>query len=113
MSCLNKKTCCPPAQIMKEKICGNFVGSVGIPPIVWQAPAGDYIQGNFQIFNSAASTGPTSGNVQLANGSAIAFGPTPGNTSSVTTSNPINFRIFADIGESGTYCITLYKRVLA
>jgi hypothetical protein len=105
--------CCPPAVIMKEELCGNFNGTVtpGVAVTVWSAPAGDYIQGTFTIFNSAASTGEVT-----AAGTAtpeIDLSATPGNTSSQSVSNPTNFTITADAGESGTWCITLYKRVLA
>lgn len=104
--------CCPPATIIKEEICGNFNGPF-VDVTVWSAPPGDYIQGTFQIFNSAASTGEV-----LAVGAAtppIDLRATPGNTVSQSVSNPTNFviTITADTGESGTYCITLYKRVLA
>ena len=38
----------------------------------------------------------------------------PGNTTSQSVNQPTQFTIAAaDVGDSGTYCITLYKRVLA
>ncbi|WP_148359644.1 S-Ena type endospore appendage [Peribacillus simplex] len=103
-------SCCPPAQMFQEKICGNFNGT-GAAQIVWTAPAGDYFEGTFQIFNSASSTGPVTGTI---NPGAVAVGPVPpGSTFSVAATNPTDFTITAPIGTSGTYCITLYKRVLA
>ncbi|WP_148359646.1 S-Ena type endospore appendage [Peribacillus simplex] len=102
--------CCPPAQMFQEKICGNFNGT-GADQTVWAAPPGDYFEGTFQIFNSASSTGTVTGTI---NPGAIAVGPVPpGSTFSVAATNPTSFTIAADVGESGTYCITLYKRVLA
>jgi hypothetical protein len=105
--------CCPPAQIMQEEICGNFNGTVtpGTAVTVWSAPPGDYIQGTFSIFNSAASTGTVT--AAGAATPAIVLSATPGNTASQSVSNPTTFTITADIGESGSWCITLYKRVLA
>ncbi|MDP1383939.1 hypothetical protein Q8G31_30300 [Priestia megaterium] len=106
-------SCCPHPQILKEKICGNFIGSAGATPILWQAPEGDYIEGTFQVFNSAASGGNASGNISLAGGIGIGMSDaTPGNTISQSVPSPVSFSIIAPVGVSGTYCITLYKRVL-
>jgi hypothetical protein len=102
--------CCPPAVIMQEELCGNFNGPLaGVT--VWSAPAGDYIQGTFSIFNSAASTGTVTAAGTAT--PAIVLSADPGNTDSQSVSNPTSFTITADAGESGTWCITLYKRVLA
>lgn len=111
--CSTKHTsgaCCPPAQLFKEENCGNFNGT-GADEQVWAAPAGDYFEGTFQIFNSAASSGTVTGTI---NPGAIPIGPVPqGSTFSVAALNPTSFTITAPAGATGTYCITLYKRVLA
>ncbi|RFA33406.1 hypothetical protein CAI16_14765 [Virgibacillus dokdonensis] len=101
--------CCPPAQILKEEICGNFNGALTEP--VWSAPAGSYIAGTFQVFNSASS--PATVTATGTATPAIALSAAPGNTDSQSVNNPTNFSITAADGDNGTYCITLYKRVLA
>lgn len=104
----NGGACCPQAQILKEEICGNFNGELADPGVaVWTAPAGSYISGTFQIFNSAASPDDVTG------GGDVTLTVTPGNTLSQAVDNPTNFTITAAEGVNGTYCITLYKRVLA
>ncbi|WP_243293154.1 S-Ena type endospore appendage [Bacillus sp. FJAT-47783] len=103
--------CCPPAQIIKEEICGNFNGELTAVE-VWSAPTGSYISGTFQIFNSASSTGAVTA-TGTAN-PAIVLDASPGNTDSQSVNNPTTFEITtATVRDSGTYCITLYKRVLA
>lgn len=104
--------CCPPAQMFQEKICGNFNGT-GADQIVWQAPAGDFFEGTFELFNSASSTATVTGTIA---GTVVpgTVGPVPaGSTFSVTAINPNTFTISASVATSGTYCIILYKRVLA
>jgi hypothetical protein len=102
--------CCPPAQMFQEQICGNFNGPLtGVE--VWSAPAGAYFSGTFQLFNSASSTATVT-----ATGTAtppITISAAQGNTDSQSVNNPTSFTISAVLGDSGTYCITLYKRVLA
>jgi hypothetical protein len=106
----SNNACCPPAQILKEEICGNFNGPLaGVT--VWSAPAGSYISGTFQLFNSASSTGTVTATGAAT--PAIALSAAPGNTDSESVNNPTTFVITAAAGDSGTYCITLYKRVLA
>ncbi|WP_027954010.1 S-Ena type endospore appendage [Halobacillus kuroshimensis] len=105
--CQSHSACCPQAQIIQEKICGNFNGVLADP--VWTAPAGSYISGTFQIFNSASSAGPVTGAITPTG----ALSALPGNTDSVSVNNPTAFAITSVVGDSGTYCITLYKRVLA
>jgi hypothetical protein len=110
-----KGTCCPPAQINKEKICGNFNNNSDEQLLTepWAAPLGDYIQGNLQVFNSAVSVGNITGSVGVL-GTQNSFGPVrPGNTFSRTFGNPNNLRLAIPPRTSGTYCLTLYKRVLA
>jgi hypothetical protein len=77
---------------------------------VWSAPNGAYFAGTFQIFNSNASTGTVT-----AAGTAnppIVLSAAPGNTDSQSVNQPTLFTITAAAGDSGTYCIILYKRVL-
>jgi hypothetical protein len=117
MACSNKPNgaCCPPAQIFKEKICGNFVNTSDVNQVInlWTAPRGDYIQGNFQVFYSTASIGVAEGRVIVINIVQGMVTSTPGNTISQTFMNPTNFSVVAEPGVSGTYCITVYKRTLA
>ncbi len=101
---------CPPAQILKEEICGNFNGPLTAEEI-WSAPAGSYFSGTFQIFNSASSTGTVTAAGTAT--PAIALSAAQGNTSSQSVNNPSDFTITAAAGDSGTYSIILYKRVLA
>jgi len=110
--CSSGHACCPPAQIFQEEICGVFDGSELNP--VWLAPAGDYIQGTFRIFNSSASGGNAEATVVRSVGADVDLtDATPGNTTARTVNNPIQFRITAANDVSGEYCITLYKRVRA
>jgi hypothetical protein len=109
--------CCPPAQTFQEQICGNFNGStIGITDaVVFIAPVGDYLEGTFQLFNSASSVSSVSGTVTSAGAPPTTpIGPVPpGNTFTVAVKNPTSFSISIPAGTNGTYCITLYKRVLA
>ncbi len=105
----DSNACCPPAQILQEKICGNFSGDVANP--VWSAPTGGYIAGTFEIFNSASSTSKAVGQITAVPAGNITA--VPGNTASVSVNAPTNFTIEAPVGTSGTYCIILYRRVLA
>ncbi|MGG3573429.1 S-Ena type endospore appendage [Bacillus gobiensis] len=102
--------CCPPAQMFQESICGNFNGPLTAEE-VWSAPAGSYFAGTFEIFNSGSSTGTVTAAGTAT--PAIALSADPGNTDSQSVNNPTTFTITAAVGDSGTYCITLYKRVLA
>ncbi|MET3321830.1 UNVERIFIED_ORG: hypothetical protein ABIC97_004948 [Peribacillus simplex] len=102
--------CCPPAQVFQEKICGNFNGPLaGVE--IWSAPSGAYSSGTFEIFNSAAST-----TTVMATGTStpgIALSAAPGNTDSQSVNQPTSFTITAGAEDNGSYCINLYKRVLA
>lgn len=110
MSCCDSSSCCPAPEIFQEDFCGNFNGALAAEE-VWSAPAGAYIAGTFQLFNSSGSTGTvTAAGAALP---AIALSAAPGNTDSQSVNNPTSFTITAAAGDSGTYCITLYKRVLA
>ncbi|MGE6619838.1 S-Ena type endospore appendage [Bacillus mycoides] len=106
----DSNACCPPAQILQEKICGNFNGDGAVTP-VWSAPTGGYIAGTFEIFNSASSTSKVVG--QITGNPAGNITAIPGYTISQSINAPTNFTIEAPVGTSGTYCITLYRRVLA
>lgn len=103
-------SCCPPAQMFQEQICGNFNGPLAAVD-VWNAPAGAYFSGTFQLFNSASSTATVTATGAAT--PAIAISAPQGNTDSQSVNNPTTFTITAVAGDSGTYCITLYKRVLA
>lgn len=110
--------CCPQAQIFQEKLCGNFNNTTDeeITLIAWQVPEGvtDYIQGTFEIFNSNVSADAVEGVVTSANDEIEVpeIVADPGNSAAVSVSRPTAFEITVGPGESGTYCITLYKRVL-
>ena len=99
-------SCCPPSQIFKEEYCGNFNGPL-TDEEVWSAPDWSYFAGTFQLFNSASSTGAVTA------GGSVTLNVPQGNTSSQSVENPTSFTITAAEGDSGTYCITLYRRVLA
>ncbi|MYL18984.1 hypothetical protein GLW04_03725 [Halobacillus litoralis] len=98
--------CCPQAQIVQEEICGN-INELLVAETLWEAPAGSYVSATFQVFNSASSAGSivTAGDVVLT--------ALPGNTVSESVNNPTLFTVTTLAGITGTYCITLYKRVLA
>ncbi|MDP1383938.1 hypothetical protein Q8G31_30295 [Priestia megaterium] len=115
MSCCSKGNfnggCCPPAQLFTEEICGNFAAGT---QIVWTtAEEGVYFEGTFQIFNSASSAANVTGNIIDVNGNNTVVTVPPGFTISRSLANPATLNITAPAGTSGTYCITLYKRVLA
>lgn len=104
MSCNNGGNCAPQAQIFQEKINGNFSS---ITATVWTADPGHYIQGTFEIFNSASSPGVATGTVN-----AVTFTVPTGYTVGRSVQSPTTFSIAATTGIAGSYCITLYKRVL-
>jgi hypothetical protein len=110
------RRCCPSAQILQEKICGNFNGPlVGESSVLWRAPltSSDYIQGTFEVFvSTGAVTAAVISSIPTEN---VTFPVvSAGNTLSRSVNFPIDFRL-TDIeeGDSGTFCITLYKRILA
>ncbi len=109
MTC-NDGSGCPSAQMFQESICGNFNGPLaGVT--VWSAPAGAYFAGTFEIFNSASSTGTVTATTTSTPVGALSA--TPGNSDSQSVNTPTDFVITAAAGDSGKWCITLYKRVLA
>ncbi|MDN4866218.1 S-Ena type endospore appendage [Priestia megaterium] len=101
-------SCCPPAQMFQESICGNFNNATVGPTTttVWTAPAGAYFSGTFELFNSASSPGTVTA-------TAPALSATPGNSDSASIDQPTTFEIIVPAGASGKFCINLYKRVLA
>ncbi|WP_077619557.1 S-Ena type endospore appendage [Bacillus sinesaloumensis] len=102
MSGSNKSFCCPESKVLTEEICGVLDGP--IDQVVWTAPSpSDYFQGTFTVTN----TGPTSF-IFSVNG--VVYTVPPGNTVSVSVNNPANFIVTLVEGDTGKYCITLYKR---
>ncbi|WP_186445869.1 hypothetical protein [Paenibacillus cremeus] len=100
----------PSTQVFQEKICGNFLGTA--ISTVFTAPAGDYFEGTFEIFNSATSSAFVSGTITSTEGPVTTVGPVPpGFSIAAAVKNPISFVIDAPSGVNGTFCITLYKRV--
>jgi hypothetical protein len=112
MSCLNgfKGTCCPPAQILQEQLCGNIKDP--IDQVVWTATMNHYIQGTFEVFN----TGP--GTIDFSVNGTV-FSVLPQNSKAVSINNPTIFIVQtvgqpgAIAGTTGKWCINLYKRILA
>lgn len=106
--CCNNSSCAPQAQLFQETISGNYLGT-GAPVTIWSAAAGQYSQGTFSLFNSAASTSVATGAINVT----TEIEADPGTTVSQSVSTPTSFSIEAATGDNGSYCITLYKRVLA
>ncbi|MHC2836291.1 S-Ena type endospore appendage [Bacillus sp. F9_6S_D1_P_5] len=103
--------CCPPAQLFQEKICGNFGPNNTV--VVWSAgEVDDYVQGTFEVFNSASSTENVGIAVTGVQGSFTAETP-PGFSRAISARFPITFQIGSLSNTSGTFCITLYKRIRA
>jgi hypothetical protein len=107
--------CCPDGQIFQETLCGNFNGGTdGVEDlVVWQAPAGDYFEGTFEIFNSASSPTDATGIIATPAGNDQVGPVPPGFSIARSTLNPTQFTITAPAGVNGKFCITLYKRLLA
>ncbi|PEA16767.1 hypothetical protein COK06_27315 [Bacillus cereus] len=104
--------CCPPAQLFQEKICGNFGPNNTVA--VWSAgEVDDYVQGTFEVFNSASSIEFATGGVSSALQGGFTFGTPPGFSRSASAPFPISFTIESPANTSGTFCITLYKRIRA
>ncbi|MGG5795838.1 S-Ena type endospore appendage [Bacillus cereus] len=103
--------CCPPAQLFQEKICGNFGPNNSV--VVWTAfDVDDYVQGTFEIFNSASSTGNAAILITGVQSSFTTATP-PGFSRAFSARLPIAFQIGSPSNTSGTFCITLYKRIRA
>lgn len=107
-------SCCPPAQVFQEKLCGNFsnISGIAVTQAVWIAAAGEYVDGTFEIFNSAASTAAVTGSITSTPIVPDIVVP-PGFTVSSSASSPTLFEITIPPGASGTFCVTVYKRILA
>lgn len=98
----NKSFCCPESKVLTEEICGVLQGP--IDQVIWTAPSpSDYFQGTFTVTN----TGNTPF-IFSVNGTV--FTVPAGNTVSVSVNNPTIFIVTLDAGETGKFCITLYKR---
>lgn len=108
----NDNACCPNARIFQEKICGNFTGADPATPLsVWIAPTGSYFAGTFEIFNSGSSPSAIIGTVTTPTPGGN-LGALPGNSDAASLNSPTEFTITAGAGHSGTFCITLYKRII-
>ncbi|HDR5354328.1 TPA: hypothetical protein QCS32_006147 [Bacillus thuringiensis] len=112
-SCLNN--CCPESEIIQEEICGNFSYNE-IPAgffVLFAVAAADtsYISGTFEVFNSASSAGNATVNITgIPNTNMIVQ---PGVSGTRTVTRPTQFTITVPPNTSGTYCLTLYKRISA
>lgn len=111
--CDTGTACCPTAVIVKEKICGNFTAPLG-SGIVWSADdVTDYIQGTFEIFLSSGTLAEASTHITQATGEEVLFPAiTEGNTVARSATVPTSL-VLTDVnpGDTGKYCITLYKRI--
>jgi hypothetical protein len=102
----------PPVHIFQETITGNFSASTyDITQIVWSASPGAYFEGTFEISNSSVSYGTVCG--CITTNDCIEFNTPIGFSVGRTVIKPIEFSITVPAASSGTYSITLYKRVLA
>ncbi|PEQ68077.1 S-Ena type endospore appendage [Bacillus cereus] len=115
--CEQSRACCPEPQIVTEKICGNFEIPSTLNPadlVLWTStPGSDFVSGTFEVYNSTSS--PINANVSVTANPPVALTVVPpGNTISVTAIRPTNFGVSGQLGVAGltgTYCITLYKRI--
>lgn len=98
--------------MFQECISGNFNATDGeVETLVWTSNPGEYTAGTFQLFNSAASVTAVAGEIGGMQPATITADP--GFTVAASVQGPTGFTIDAPTGTSGSYCITLYKRVLA
>ena len=76
----------------------------------WKAPRkdNDFIQGTFEVFNSAQSKFPV---LAVVDGEFLWV--KPGNSETVSVNRPRKFIIWAFDNTDGKFCFTLYKRILA
>ncbi|MBD1373265.1 hypothetical protein IC620_12990 [Hazenella sp. IB182357] len=107
----NSSVCSPSSQVVKEVVSGNFSIGDTTGPVVWIDSNGSYIQGTFQVFNSSTSTSGVVGTVDNATMETA----NAGNTISQVFKCPTEFQIVpvSQGSISGSYCITLWKFVLA
>ena len=95
-----------PVKLVQEEICGNFLSGT---QTVWEAPSGQYMEGTFQIFNSADNTANVEGTV--SGSPSVTFPPIPpGFTINRSVTLPTAFTISAPRA-SGNYCIKLFKSI--
>ncbi|MEI2469573.1 S-Ena type endospore appendage, partial [Peribacillus frigoritolerans] len=93
------------------KICGNFTGPTDGANPVWLVDPptpSDYFQGTFEVFN--ASNTSISAEIARTGLPVLAFTVPPLTTISRSVTNPTSLVITSDPGETGKYCIILYKR---
>ncbi|TKH17361.1 hypothetical protein FC697_22255 [Bacillus wiedmannii] len=107
--------CCPESEIIQEEFCGHFNYNV-IPEgfyVIFAVAVADtsYISGTFEIFNSDSSVGNATVEILgIPNTNMIVQ---PGVSGTRTVTRPTAFTIRVPPNTSGTYCITLYKRISA
>ncbi|EOO23387.1 hypothetical protein IIU_07045 [Bacillus cereus VD133] len=110
-----QNACCRGPHFFQENFCGNFnnpasaTGPITITDI-WSAPFNDYFEGTFQIANSALSLGNVITDINSSPGTITT---SPGVTTSIAIIDPTTLTLTVPPGTNGTYCINLYKRVLA
>ncbi|PEQ68079.1 S-Ena type endospore appendage [Bacillus cereus] len=109
--CTSHSVCCSSSEIVQEQVCGNFGPTQG-PVIVWSANNSEYVSGTFEINNPLSSTGSVIIDV-TSTPDILPYVVLPGVPLSMSVKQPTSFSI--DVGTattSGTYCITLYRRVV-
>lgn len=95
-----------PAKFVQEELCGNFLSGT---QTVWEAPSGQYLEGTFQIFNSADNT--VNVEATVLGSPSVTFPPVPpGFTITRSVTLPTAFTISAPKA-SGSYCIRLFKSI--
>ncbi|TKH17362.1 hypothetical protein FC697_22260 [Bacillus wiedmannii] len=106
--CLNN--CCPESEFILEKICGdvNNDSTTSITLPVWTTTDTSYISGTFEVFNPISSVGTVI--INLPGNFAEVH---PGVSEIRTSIRPDQFVLTVAPNTSGTYCITLYKRISA
>jgi hypothetical protein len=98
--------------MFQECIEGNWNATeAAIETLVWTSAPGHYVQGTFKLFNSAGSVAVATG--EVGGVQEVTITAAPGFTIAAAAQGPTGFTIEAATGSSGSYCITLYKRVLA
>jgi hypothetical protein len=101
----------PPVHVFQEKITGNFsTTNFEITQILWSASPGAYFEGTFEIFNSSLSYGTVCS--CITTNDCVEFNAPIGFSVGRTATKPTEFSITVPAASSGTYSITLYKRVL-
>ncbi|WP_404430487.1 S-Ena type endospore appendage [Sutcliffiella horikoshii] len=105
--------CCPSGHVLQEELCGNYAGELsGVAARVWEftpSNLSDYIEGTVQVFNASNSNLDVV--ISRASGGDVDFVVAPHTTASRSVLRPTALIINANEGQSGKYCIKLYKRV--